>query len=157
MIAINKILVPVDFSDCSRVALDYAVYLANKLGASDIHVLHVLQLPAFSDEAKIQVEGEREQTLAEFGRSKAGGAMKEFLAEIEQGAEGEQAGYAVHGRLESGQPAQTVVELVDAEGYDLVIMGTHGEAEAAKLGSIATKVVRNASCPVLTIRGGESC
>jgi nucleotide-binding universal stress UspA family protein len=79
--------------------------------------------------------------------SKAGQSMKEFLSQIEQGGS-----FVVHGRLESGEPQQAILELAEHEKYDLIIMGTQGETKSAKLGSIAQKIVRNAPCPVLTIR-----
>jgi nucleotide-binding universal stress UspA family protein len=147
MIAVKKILVPVDFSDCSRAALQYAIHFGNALKAATLDVLHVWQAPSFLEpEAKIVV-GEREQTLGEFTRSKAGQAMKEFLAELEEGGS-----FEVFGRLESGEPRETILEIATTGGYDLIIMGTHGETHGAKLGSIAEKVVRNATCPVLTVR-----
>ncbi len=143
---IERILVPVDFSECSRAALKYAVHFANRLGSSSIDVLHVWQPPLNIDPAtRLRQEGGKEATLSEFIHSQAGQKMKEFLAELEQGGE-----FSVQGRLETGEPQETVLQV--AEGYDLVVMGTQGESSKAKLGSIAQRVVRNAACPVLTIR-----
>jgi nucleotide-binding universal stress UspA family protein len=152
MISIKKMLVPVDFSDCSRAALDYAIYFGNRLESASIDVLHVWRPPVFVDlDTKVQGPEGREQTLAEFAGSRAGQAMKEFLAEIEAGG-----AFEVHGRLESGEPFHTVLEVATEEEYDLIIMGTHGESKSFKLGSIAQKVVRNATIPVLTIRTPEA-
>ena len=148
---INKILVPVDFSCCSQVALKYAVHFGNRLGASNVDVLHVWQPPMYLDpKTKLQQEGGKEATLSEFMHSQAGQAMKDFLAALEQQGE-----FEVQGRLETGQPHETVLEVAAAEGYDLIVMGTHGDKPTAKLGSIAQKVVRNATCPVLTIRSEQ--
>jgi nucleotide-binding universal stress UspA family protein len=147
MMEVQKILVPVDFSECSRVALRYAVHFGNRLGAATIDVLHVWQPPAYLDPGiRLHTPEGREETLAEFVRSKAGQSMKAFLAEVEGGGS-----FAVHGRLESGEPREAILAAA-GEGYDLIVMGTRGEATNVKLGSIAQKVVRNASCPVLTIR-----
>jgi nucleotide-binding universal stress UspA family protein len=151
MVKIDKILVPVDFSSCSKAALEYAIHFGNCLKASKIDVLHVWKPPKYiALDHKLRGAEGQEQSLAEFAKSQVGKEMKTFLAEIESGGD-----FDVHGRLESGVPYQTVLEVAEAEGYDLIIMGTHGEAAAQKLGSIATKVVRNACCPVLTIRAGE--
>jgi nucleotide-binding universal stress UspA family protein len=151
MVKIDNILVPVDFSACSRAALDYAIHFGNKLDATQVDVLHVWKPPRFIEpDHKFHDQDGKEQSLAEFAKSAAGAKMKEFLATIESGGS-----YEVHGRLESGVPYQTILEVAQTGAYDLVIMGTHGEAAAQKLGSIATKVVRNATCPVLTIRSGD--
>lgn len=151
MVKIDNILVPVDFSACSKAALEYAVHFGNKLDAKQVDVLHVWKPPRFiTADQKLQGADGKEQSLAEFAKSAAGVKMKEFLAEIESGGR-----YEVHGRLESGLPYQTILEVAQTGSYDLVIMGTHGAEAAQKLGSIATKVVRNAACPVLTIRADD--
>jgi len=151
MVNINKILVPVDFSSCARAALEYAIYFGNSLQATVIDVLHVWKPPRyFGPEQKVHGPEGKEQSLYDFARSAAGQEMKEFLAEIEQGGS-----YQVHGRLETGAPYQTILEVAKTGTYDLIIMGAHGAAAAEKLGSIATKVVRNATCPVLTIRAED--
>jgi nucleotide-binding universal stress UspA family protein len=53
-----------------------------------------------------------------------------------------------------GSPARTIVEYADANGFDLIVMGTHGRGGVAHLllGSVAERVVRTARCPVLTVR-----
>src|SRR5512143_915671 len=118
MIRVQKILVPVDFSECSRAALQYAIHFGNALRAASLDVLHVWKAPSILEpEAKIVV-GEREQTLSEFTKSRAGQAMKEFLAELEQGGS-----FQVFGRLESGEPQETILEIAATGGYDLIIMG----------------------------------
>jgi universal stress protein A len=144
---VKKILVPVDFSECSRAALRYAVHFGNRLGASAIDVLHVWQPPAYLDPGiTVHTPEGREQTLAEFVKSKAGQSMKSFLTEVEGGGS-----FTCHGRLETGEPREAILE-VALEGYDLIVMGTRGETTNVKLGSIAQEVVRSAVCPVLTIR-----
>jgi universal stress protein A len=146
-VKIQKILVPVDFSECSRVALAYAVHYGNALGVERIDVLHVWEPPRrLTLDTKVTREG-REATLGEFLQSQAGQSMKDFLAEVEGGGE-----YRVHGRLESGEPHQTIVDVADHEGFDLIVMGTTGESPSTQLGSNTQRVVRHAACPVLTIR-----
>ena len=148
MIAIKKILVPVDFSLCSKAALDHAIHFGRALGVEAIDVMHVWRPPRFiGPETKVRSADGREQTLTEFARGKTGHAMKEFLSALEQAGS-----FSVRGRLEEGLPHQRILEIASAERYDLIIMGTQGAARTDKLGSIAERVVRNAACPVLTIR-----
>lgn len=151
MIEIRKVLVPVDFSDCSKAALEYAVHFGKALRVSTVDMLHVWKPPAVLDtQANAQVANGAVQTLIDFARSEAGKAMQDFLAHLLQGG-----GFEVRGRLEEGEPDQKILEVVTSEQYDLIIMGTHGEQPGARLGSIAQKVVRNARCPVLTIRSDD--
>ncbi|HJZ87263.1 MAG TPA: universal stress protein [Polyangia bacterium] len=146
---LNKILVPVDFSACSRAALDYAAFLGGRFTAS-IDVLHVWQPPHVVGGAEMLVyaEGQPQRTLAEFARTHAGKEMEEFLATIEN------RGLKVRGRLETGDPYVTILRVAADEKYDLIVMGTHGRTGLQHLlmGSVAEKVVRRSSCPVLTIR-----
>jgi nucleotide-binding universal stress UspA family protein len=59
-----------------------------------------------------------------------------------------------HSEIISGNPAEAIVERARSEGYDLLVMGTHGRTGVQHLlvGSVAEKVVRLAPCPVLTVR-----
>jgi nucleotide-binding universal stress UspA family protein len=79
--------------------------------------------------------------------------MREFVAQArEDGIE------IANTRVEQGDPSHTIVTLADSDGYDLIAMGTHGRSGFAHLllGSVAEKVVRRASCPVLTVRTAET-
>jgi universal stress protein A len=148
MIEIRKVLVPVDFSECSKAALDYAIYFGKALKISTVDVLHVWKPPSFIDaDTKLQTANGPVRTLIDFARSEAGKAMQDFLSYVAQ-----EGGYEVRGRLELGEPYQKILEVAGSEQYDLIIMGTHGEEARARLGSIAEKVVRHARCPVVTIR-----
>jgi nucleotide-binding universal stress UspA family protein len=146
-VKIEKILVPVDFSECSRVALEHAVHYANAFGVQRIDVLHVWEPPRrLTLETKVTQEG-REETLGEFLQSQAGQSMKEFLTRVEgSGA------FKAQGRLESGEPHKTIIEVAESEAFDLIVMGTTGESTSTQLGSNTQRVVRRAPCPVLTIR-----
>ena len=145
---IEKILVPVDFSPCSRAALKYAVHFGNHLGSTAVDVLHVWRPPMYVDPAtKLQEPGGKEAMLLDFVQRQAGQAMKEFLAELEEGGQ-----FVVQGRLETGPLPQTILQIAVEGAYNLIVMGTHGVSTDTKLGSVAQKVVRNAACPVLTIR-----
>jgi universal stress protein A len=148
MFKMNRILVPVDFSACSRGALEYSANLAQQFGAT-LHVLHVWEPPRYIiPEVLVQVPGEPSQTLADFARSEAGKEMEKFLIDLQSDA------FEVKGRLESGDPTDTILRLAADDDYHLIVMGTHGRTGLSHLflGSVAEKVVRRAACPVLTIR-----
>ncbi|MCC6750385.1 MAG: universal stress protein [Deltaproteobacteria bacterium] len=150
MVSVQKILVPVDFSECSWAAMRYAAFLAAKLGAT-LDLAHVWEPPRHvAPEVMIRRPGEPDQRLVDFARSEAGTQMQHFLADLErEGVAGAQ------GWLESGDVLESILGLVKREGYDLIVMGTHGRRGLAHLviGSVAENVVRRASCPVITIHG----
>jgi nucleotide-binding universal stress UspA family protein len=144
---VQRILVPVDFSQCSWAALEHARYFAERYQAT-VHVLHVWETPPYVDPRTTDDLSRPRQTLVEFVHTAAGQEMKRLLAELERAESVE-----VYCRLESGDPCDTIVR-VAAEGYDLVVMGTHGRKGLTHLllGSITERVVRRARCPVLTVR-----
>jgi nucleotide-binding universal stress UspA family protein len=146
MFDLRRILVPVDFSECSMAALEYALFLSRRFQAS-VDLLHVWQppRPVWTISYPYDVGHE---CLAIFEQTEAGRQMKEFLARAERETP------RVRGRLESGDPYRTILEVAEGDGYDLLVMGTHGRTGMSHLllGSLAEAVVRRAPCPVMTIR-----
>jgi nucleotide-binding universal stress UspA family protein len=65
--------------------------------------------------------------------------------------------HAVAATVTSNAPAEAIVEYARAHRMDLIVMGTHGRGAVARLflGSVAERVVRTASCPVLTVHNPE--
>lgn len=153
MFNLSRILVPVDFSACSRAALDYAAFVARKFSAT-IDVLHVWEPPRplwWEGMYPVDVIGEQ-RTLVAFESSRAGREMKAFLAHLE-----EDEGLCTRGRLESGDPYRTILAVARDDRYDLIVMGTHGRTGMSHLilGSLAEAVVRRAPCPVVTVRSTD--
>lgn len=135
-------LVPTDFSDSARFALDQAAELVQPSGA--ITLLHVLEVPvAYSGEVPI----------ADFARAldkRSTAALDEEAARLRRKTT---ATVCVRSRI--GYPgAQTLAALDDDRSVDLVVMGSHGRTgiKRALLGSVAEKVVRHARCPVFVAR-----
>jgi nucleotide-binding universal stress UspA family protein len=146
MIKLSKILVPIDFSDNSRVALDYAVALGEQFD-SKIHILHVLQ-------DVVSIAPEPTYVLASTGA---------FAKELRKGADEALqkladakalAGKKVVHRVREGQPFLKILHYARENFIDLIVMGTHGRTGLAHLliGSVAENVVRKSRCPVLTVR-----
>jgi nucleotide-binding universal stress UspA family protein len=151
MSAIRKILVPVDFSECSRAALERAVELARELRA-EIHLMHAWQPPyevgPFLAQVPVLGPTGRRTSLAELARRESGHALEKLTAELAD------AGVVVTGRLEPGSAREAIVHAATGGGYDLVVMGTHGRTGLRHLllGSVAEWVVRHSAVPVLTVR-----
>ena len=148
MTPIKRILVAVDFSECSWLALARADELAKALGAK-LHLLHVWQAPAFvSPEAMVGVTP-REQTLAQLVHREAEKLLESFVQRARDAGIGVESA-----RVADGDPARTIVEEADKGDYDLIAIGTHGRTGLSHLllGSVAEKVVRKASRPVISVR-----
>ncbi len=149
---IQSILVPVDYSECSRAALEFAVEFARKLGAS-IEVVHVWDRPAYvAGDTKIR-QGAVEHSLIDLIRDDAAAEMSAFMAKTAVPA-----AIKIEPRLLSGNPARTVLNELEAGNHQLLIVGTHGRTGLSHLllGSVAEKLVRLSPVPVLTVPGASS-
>lgn len=146
MIDIKTILAPTDFSQHSEHAVRYACALAERLGAT-LHLIHVLSeiVPAGPDPLLMpvmppQFYQENEQRA------------KETLEAIPK------AGWcrppAVVTAVRWGSPVDAIVDYSRELSIDLIVIATHGRTGLSHvlLGSVAERIVREAPCPVLTIR-----
>lgn len=152
MTSIRHIMVPVDFSDGSDRAIEYAVTLASKLDAI-VHLLHVWQPPPYVvPEMVVTVPGGAAQTFDEYMRERTEGELERFAAPHREGSDVE---FVMD--VATGTPKEVILRYLRAHPMDLVVMGTHGRTGVmhALLGSVAEYVVRNQPCPVLTVRYPE--
>lgn len=141
MTTFTQVLCPIDFSDASARALTYATAIATWYRA-ELTVLHVAA--AFSDSLAV----------GEPPGPPHPGSRDEVVARLRLSIE--QAGAtALYGRplaLE-GHAAESIVNCAAAIKADLIVMGTHGAGGFHRLllGSVTEKVVRTATCPLLTV------
>ena len=150
MALIRSILVPVDFSENSRSALEYAAEFARRFGA-ELDVLHVWEVPTFVpvESAALADAG---TSILELARKAAERQLEIFVATAAQ------KGIRVRdAKNVPGHPAHAIVDAATAGGYDLLVLGTHGRTGLSRtlIGSVAERVVRHAHCPVLTVRSRE--
>ncbi|HTS00592.1 MAG TPA: universal stress protein [Bacteroidota bacterium] len=142
---ISSILVPIDFSIHSKNALKYAVPIAEKFKAS-LHLVYVVEptiYPADLGFGQVVLPGVEDEL-----REK-GGEELEALMEKEIG-----------GRVKStcsvrtGNPHQEILREAEELGVAMIVVATHGHSgvEHMLFGSTADRIVRNAKCPVLTVR-----
>lgn len=146
--AVKRILVPIDFSPCSRAALVHAAWLASRFGAvvDLLHVWEGLRVVDLRDCADPHAS-----PLTRFAHCEAGHEMESFLALLEQHGLTN-----CQGRLESGPPAATIVDVAKLDDYDLIVMGIHSRGRHRFFaGSVAETVVRCAHCPVMTVRSAS--
>jgi universal stress protein A len=146
MPTITRILVATDFSDAADEALRYATVLAERLGAR-LSLVHVVDpfAQALSWEGELSLSTEMPAEVVE-------GIQRQFSRRAPI------MGHAVAiTSIVTGVTSSAIVDHARDNGIDLIVMGTHGRHGMAHLllGSVAERVVRTASCPVLTVRGAR--
>lgn len=144
MLKIERIVCPVDFSEFSKKAFDYAVSFATHYKAK-LYVQHVIE-PVTALFTYENLPGWRE-VYAEF-RAGAEEAMEKLIAS--RAAQQVRPETALH----IGDPADTVLKFAQKEAVDLIVMGTHGRRGLDHLvtGSVTERVLRKSDCPVLAVR-----
>ena len=142
---IRSILVPHDFSPQSDAALARAEQLA-ELANATVHVLHVLHPPMLHAST---TAGPLQLTLPDAVLEGARLEAQELLREIAS-----HSGQDVVVHVAEGRPTDVICEVAEQVSADLIVMGTHGRKRLAQLllGSVAERTLRQASCPVLTVR-----
>ncbi len=144
MARLEKILCTVDFSDFSPQVANYANSLA-KAFQGQIHVLYIV--PSMSQYVGLQV---------------APSSIDGFVGEIIQGAENTMSQFIqdnfsevpVQGKVLTGYAAEEIISYAREFDRDVIVMGTHGRKGIDRIlfGSVAERVVKSSSVPVLTIR-----
>ncbi len=145
--SISKILVPVDGSDVSFDAVDYAVRLAAKHNA-EICLVHVVPTSVWSyclmtedlspvlvsTMSEMETEGER--------------LLLSALTSVKE------SGLKVDARLDYGGTAKKIVQIAKEENFDLIVIGSRGLGFVARLlfRSVSDEVVHRAPCPVLVVK-----
>ncbi|WP_440995228.1 universal stress protein [Arhodomonas sp. SL1] len=140
--AYRRILVPVDFSRASRVALNWACAVAPE---AEVVVLHAFEVPF---EGKLQYAGVDEDTINRYrmqARDEATTELGQLVAGLDDGRG------KVRRSVHHGYPARVILEQANAMGCDLVVMGKHGRGavEDALVGSVTRHVLSQAGCDVL--------
>ncbi len=149
----KKILYPIALTKMSPVVAPYVVTMAKKFDA-DVHLLHVLRRfdwfvdtyvldppkPDFkriASDFESQLQSEVEQKLDAF--------VKRHFNDVR----------VAKAMVDSGTEYKRIIEYAEEEGIDLIIMGTGATLQKLVFGSVAEKVSRLASVPVMLIRSGS--
>ncbi len=145
MLKMEQILCPVDFSEFSAKACDYAYSLARRYGAR-LLLEHVIQpltaaypyyaFPDAVNQVYWNLNADAEARLEELAKRYAwNGVRPQFV-------------------VQKGLLPDSILEFANKHGVDLIVMGTHGRRGLDRLamGSVTEKILRKAQCPVLVVR-----
>ena len=144
MISIQRILCPIDFSEFSRHAIDHAVAIAKwyDAGVTVLHVIPPVVPPSPTETAPLfpPIILSPED-------------LKQFAAAAERFVRTEVGDVPITATARQGSVVGEIVQLAETWPADLIVLGTHGRSgfDRLMLGSIAERVLRKATSPVLTV------
>jgi nucleotide-binding universal stress UspA family protein len=141
-VVLKRLLVPIDGSDCSLDALEYAAAVATLADAS-IDVLHVLEPVSYGLDFTFDSGQQRAQT-----RERLTKKVDELCTALSA------SGLTVKGHVVGGLPGDSILSQAETLSSDVIVMGTHGRRglSHALAGSVTEAVLRRAQCPILTVR-----
>ena len=144
---VKTILVPIDFSDCSRTALRSAVSLASLLKASLV-LLHVVETSAPDTGSKLSQLPDLEPDLRRLAKPR--------LAQLS--AQEVPANIMSRSVIRAGRSDSEILDLAANSNVDLIVMATHSrDSRPGQLGTTAGRVASLATCPVLLVPVKEYC
>ena len=141
----EKILTAIDFSESSDFAFEYALTLAKQFQA-ELTIMHVINEPVdlrgfyvphiSFEQLEKEIEDGAERMMEKFSQTKMGDFTRYTTTVV------------------AGIPYEEILRKAGETGASLIVLGTHGRTGIDHLifGSTAERVVRGATCPVLTIR-----
>jgi nucleotide-binding universal stress UspA family protein len=145
MFPAKKIVCPTDFSEAAREGVAQGKQLALLFGAEVVLVYVLPVLPILPDDPNFVLKVPEYERLLHADASRK---LRETAEELTREA------VPTRFVVGHGNAAGEIVRIAQEEGADMIVISTHGDTgwRHFAFGSVAEKVVRHASCPVLTIR-----
>jgi nucleotide-binding universal stress UspA family protein len=143
---VKSIVCAVDFSDCSRTALERALEIAKLEKLGSIKVLNVFEVPIGYMEAGMTYETALAKTQDVHQQE-----LDEFLKPYAS------VGIKIEPHLQEGAPAATIVKFAEQAGADLLVIGSHGRSRftAMLIGGSSAKIAHRATVPVLAVKAPQ--
>ncbi len=141
MIKIERVLIPVDGSDSSKNAAKYASHLVNARNPK-LYLLNVWE------PVNMTIGGEMAEKLRVSEQANAMALLEEYKKLLEP------CGMEVELIARSGRPDYVILNVQDELDCDLIVIGSRGLSvlENVMMGSVVTRVLEGATCPVLVTR-----
>lgn len=143
---ISKILIPIDFSDTSLLAIKHGAYMGKSTGAS-VHILHVIKAHYVSQDIFLPVVNIQDQGKIE---DVANTKLIQLAAEVKA-----EFGIDVETMIRIGPPSNEISKMAKEIDASIIVMGTHGYSPVEELviGSNALKVITKSPCPTMAVSG----
>lgn len=144
----THILVPTDFSDASKLATSAAAVLAERFGAK-VTIVHVHDPNGLRPPAQMSWSPQRIHDIDALVKAEMRTQLDELRASYFSGAPD-----VTTVLIDDVSPARAICAHADEIGVDLIVIATHGRTglDHLLIGSVAERVVRHASVPVLSLR-----
>ncbi len=145
----HRILMATDFTAASDPALDEAIEMAKGNG-TELLIAHAYQSPVMLPEQTVSPE-----TYEQWDRDLRTDVLQRLQPLLEKAR---QEGIMSRGLVLSGAPHEAIAEAAKESDADLIVMGTHGRKGVSRffIGSVASRVISTAPCPVMTVGGAAS-
>ncbi len=139
----EKILIPVDFSETSLLAIKHGVFIA-RYAKAELHLLHVVNLHYEAQDLFLPYVQIDQSQIENKAMSKLEALSEELLKEF---------GISSNCIIRTGSPSFEIVNVAEELGISLVVMGTHGYAPLQEfiIGSVALKVLTKSPCPTMAM------
>ncbi len=140
----SKILIPVDFSDTSMLAIKHGAFTA-QLTQGNVYLLHVINIQFFSSEMFLPtVSVHNQMDFEKIAQEK----LLQLAAQVKS-----EYGVKVECITKIGSPNREITDIAKEIGATLIVMGTHGYSAVEELviGSTALKVITKAPCPTMAM------
>ncbi len=140
---LTKILVPIDGSENSKRAFEYALYLSKNL-KGNITILHVADAPP---SVYVQSQKVLDELLEKYSKGR-----EKVFNEYQELAERENT--EIKTKLIFGDPAKAIIEFSLKEQSDVIVIGTRGMGHLKEMiiGSVSNSIIHDAKCPVLLVK-----
>ena len=142
MIKIETILCPIDYSEGSLEALNYALHFALREPAR-LCIMHVIDVRYLESYTPLEVANPDSETVSRMKDELVGRVPENLRAKVN-----------LEAVVAVGIPVIEIIDTAKEKAADVIVMGTHGRTGLAHviMGSVAENVVRRSPCPVLTVR-----
>lgn len=142
--SIKNILVPIDFSENSSRAMDVAIAMASSNANSNIHFLHVYELPIGYSKT-----GKSEKEFGEIMKSNAQKAYLKFIDNVDFKGVSSTSEFILHPK-----PAEAIRSVINKGSTDMVILGARGLSESAGLllGSVTENLILSTQVPLIAVK-----
>ena len=140
----KRILCPTDLSDAAEPAVEQASRLAGTLGAEVVLLYVASEAPLWNEPLYTRAVRRAFEAQRRWAENALAGRVAALAA----------AGVPARSLVRTGLAWEEIVRAASEEQADMIVMGTHGRSglDRLLLGSVAERVVRQAPCPVLTVR-----
>lgn len=145
---INKILVPIDFSAATEDVIVHAKYFAKQF-KSELELFHVSEVAdVYADTPLVYSDKENFEKHASNLKEEIDALLSKYSEKIKS------EGINCNIYFCSGNPFVEIVKRAIENSCNLIVLGSHGRSglEYVFMGSVSEQVVRNAPCPVLTVK-----